>query len=206
MQLEVLTYRLPRVASAECFRKIYDMIVDSTIDLEWLDTTLAELEYHPNMRTYSLIRSLLRAAFTSRVVLEDYKYVNTVVPVGELLNAQPYAIRAPEVFLGKACTEPSQVWAVAAMLLCWIKPGVLGAWDSPHPLINEVWAMTKIPRLFPYWEISTPETDTLVLAVNSARSLNRGARSISDFTFGRRDKKGGDAAAVKRPSSIHSGT
>ncbi|KAJ5795040.1 hypothetical protein N7457_001639 [Penicillium paradoxum] len=201
LQREVKIYGLPCVASAECFRKMYEKIDDSTIALEWLDTTLAEVEYHPGMRIYSIIKSVLKAAFTSCVVLEDHKHVNTdykpanillsnidtdrviakvgdlglVVPVGELLNAQPYAMRAPEVFLGEACTESSQVWAVAAMLLCWIKPGVLGAWDSPHPLINEAWSIAKIQRLFPHWEIPTLEMvkgDTLKVAVNSAQSLS----------------------------------
>lgn len=76
MQREVLTYRLPGVASAKCFRKMYDVIDDSTIALEWLDTTLAEVEYHPDMRIYSLIKTFLRAAFTSCVVLESHKHVN----------------------------------------------------------------------------------------------------------------------------------
>lgn len=84
-------------------------------------------------------------------------------------------MRAPEVFLGQACTEPSQVWAVAAMLLCWIRPGVLGVWDSPHPLINEAWSMAKIKRLFTHWSIPTPnevEGHSLKAAVNSAKSLS----------------------------------
>jgi serine/threonine protein kinase len=81
-------------------------------------------------------------------------------------------MRAPEVFLGKACTELSQVWAVAAMLLCWIKPGVLGAWDSPLLLLNNAWSMAKIQRLFAYWEISTSETDVLKATVESARCLS----------------------------------
>ena len=76
MQREVLTYRLPSVASAKCFRKMYDVIDDSTIALEWLDTTLVEVEYYPNIRIYSLINTFLRAAFTSCIVLEDYKYIN----------------------------------------------------------------------------------------------------------------------------------
>ncbi|CAG8300152.1 unnamed protein product [Penicillium nalgiovense] len=198
MQREVLTYRLPDVASAECFRKMYDIIDDST---------LAEVKYCPNMHIYSLAKSFLRAAFTSCVVLENYEYVNTdykpanillsgirtdrviakvvvggglglVVPVGELINAQPYAMRASEVFLGKVCTEPSQVWAVAAMLLSWIKPGVLGAWDSPLLVLNEAWSMAKIHRLFPYWKLSTPETDLLKVTVKSARSLSEGVPEL----------------------------
>lgn len=98
-----------------------------------------------------------------------------VVPVGKLFNAQPYAMRAPEVFLGQGCTEPSQVWAVAAMLLCWIKPGVLGVWDSPHLLINEAWSMAKIKRLFPHWNIPTPdevEGHSLKAAVDSAKCFS----------------------------------
>lgn len=104
-----------------------------------------------------------------------------VVPVGNLFNAQPCAIRAPEVFLGQACTEPSQVWALSAMLLCWIKPGVLGVWDSPHPLINEAWSMAKIKRLFPYWNIPNPdEVDghSVEAAVDSAKSLSK---EVSDL-------------------------
>ncbi|XHF99305.1 hypothetical protein AWENTII_002812 [Aspergillus wentii] len=197
MDRECQTYRLPGVVSAECFRKLYDVIDDSTIALEWLDTTLAEVKYQPNRCTYSLIKTVLKAALTSCVVLEGHQCVNTdykpanillsgiytghvtakvgdlglVVPVGNLFNAQPYAMRAPEVFLGQACTEPSQVWAVAAMLLCWIKPDVLGVWDCPHYLVNEAWCMAKIKRLFPEWNIPTPDTvegHCLKAAVGSA--------------------------------------
>lgn len=110
-----------------------------------------------------------------------------VVPDGYLRNAQPYAMRAPEVFLGQPCTKLSQVWAVAAMLLCWIKPGVLGAGDSPHPLINEAWCMAKLKRLFPEWHIPIPdqvERPTLKSAVESAVLLSEdeeGPRSILSF-------------------------
>lgn len=98
-----------------------------------------------------------------------------VVPDGHLYNAQPYAMRAPEVFLGQPCTSLSHVWAVAALLLSWIKPGVLGAWDSPHPLINEAWCMAKLRRLFPGWHIPAPEQvgrPTLKSAVESAVLLS----------------------------------
>ncbi|KAK4861534.1 hypothetical protein LT330_003569 [Penicillium expansum] len=188
LERELHAYRLPGVASTQCFRKMYDVIDNNAIALEWLDTTLAELKYHPNdIGTHPLIVSVLRAALSSCAVLEDSKYVNTdykpanillsgigsdcitakvgdlglVVPVDHLYNAQPYAMRAPEVFLGQACTEPSQVWAVAAMLLCWIKPGVLGMWGSYHPLINVPWSMAKVKRLFPDWNIPTPDEDLL---------------------------------------------
>ena len=74
---QVHPYRLSRVASAECFRKMYDVIDDSTIALEWLDTTLSDMKYQPEMRTYSLIMTVLRAALISCLVLESYKGVNT---------------------------------------------------------------------------------------------------------------------------------
>lgn len=77
LQREVEIYGLPGVASAGCFREMYEQIDDSTIALEWLDTTLAEVKYHPDMRIYRIIKSVLTAAFTSCVVLEDRKYVNT---------------------------------------------------------------------------------------------------------------------------------
>ncbi|CAG8365486.1 unnamed protein product [Penicillium salamii] len=125
LQREVKSYDIPGVASAGCFREMYEQIDDSTITLEWLDTTLAEVKYLPDMRTYSIIKSVLRTAFTSCVVLEDHKQVNTdykpanillsnintdhiiakvedlglVVPVGELFHAQPYDMRDLEVFL-----------------------------------------------------------------------------------------------------------
>ncbi|CAG8110989.1 unnamed protein product [Penicillium salamii] len=40
LQREVKSYDIPGVASAECFREMYEQIDDSTITLEWLDTTL----------------------------------------------------------------------------------------------------------------------------------------------------------------------
>ncbi|RAL00462.1 uncharacterized protein BO80DRAFT_425626, partial [Aspergillus ibericus CBS 121593] len=103
------------------------------------------------------------------------------MPIGSRWNAQPYAMRAPEVFLGQPCTAPSGVWAIAAMLLCWIKPGILGVWDSPHPFINEAWCMAKIKRLFPHWE--TPGSDTiddplLKAALDSAHRLGEGAPEL----------------------------
>lgn len=77
MNRELRTYRLPGVTSTECFRKLHDVIDNSTIALEWLDTTLAEVKYEPDMCTYSLIRSVLRAVLNSCVTLQGHKYVNT---------------------------------------------------------------------------------------------------------------------------------
>ncbi|PGH01636.1 serine/threonine protein kinase [Polytolypa hystricis UAMH7299] len=202
---ECQSYLLPGVASAACFRQLYDVVNDSTIALEWLDTTLAEVKYQPDMRTYTLIKTFLRAALTSCVVLErknipDYKPANILIsgietdrvtakvgdfglvfPSGDRLKAQPYSMRAPEVFLGQACTELSQVWAVSAMLFCWIMPCVLGAWDSPHFFVNDAWSMAKIKRLFPGWKIPTPdeiEGHVLKVAVRAARRMSEDERDV----------------------------
>ncbi|PSN63616.1 hypothetical protein BS50DRAFT_678881 [Corynespora cassiicola Philippines] len=188
---EYTSYRLPGVSSAACFRQI-----------EWLDTTLGEVRYQHDMRTYALIKSFLGAALASCAVIDDQKHVNTdykpanillsgietnritakvgdlglVFPAGDRINAQPFAMRAPEVFLGQPCTGPSQGWAVAAMLLCWIKPNVLGNADSPHPLVDAAWCMAKIKRLFPDWELPAPDKvdgPVLQAAVNAARYISR---------------------------------
>ena len=96
-------------------------------------------------------------------------------------------MRAPEVFLGQACTKKSQIWAIAAMLLCWIKPGILGAGDSPHPFLNESWSMAKIKRLFPGWKVPTADevkTHTLKAHVDISIRLSeeeRIPRAISPF-------------------------
>ncbi|GLA62148.1 hypothetical protein AtubIFM55763_008434 [Aspergillus tubingensis] len=76
MKRERQVYRLPGVTSSACFRKMYDEIDSSTIALEWLDTTLAEVKYQSSMRIYSLIVTVMRAALTSCVVLEGYGCVN----------------------------------------------------------------------------------------------------------------------------------
>ncbi|KAH7351217.1 kinase-like domain-containing protein [Rhexocercosporidium sp. MPI-PUGE-AT-0058] len=206
LERECRSYRLPGVASAVCFRKMYDVIdtcgSEKYIASEWLETTLTQLKYLPNMRTYAIIEVILKAVLHSCIILEILKYVNTdykpanillsstetgavtakvgdlglVFPAGHRYEAQPYAMRAPEVFLGHACTESSQVWAVAAVLLCWIKPGVLGAWDSPHCLINKAWSMAKSKRLFPNWNIPSPdevEGDSFKATVKSARRMSQ---------------------------------
>ncbi|KAL8755990.1 MAG: hypothetical protein Q9184_004638 [Pyrenodesmia sp. 2 TL-2023] len=177
------SYRLAGVASASCFRQMYEVIDDSTIALEWLDTTLAEIPYSPGMRTYALIAKFLGPTLSSCVVLGAQEHVNTVFPTGDRLNAQPSAMRAPEVFLGQACTEKSQVWAVAATVLCWIKPGVLG--NCPYPFIGEAWCMAKIMRLFPDWELPASDTikrETLQVALDSARQLKEEVEELNGIS------------------------
>lgn len=53
------------------------MINNNTIALEWLDTSLAEVEFLPDTRTYALIKEVLNTALVSCVVLDGQGYVNT---------------------------------------------------------------------------------------------------------------------------------
>lgn len=93
---------------------------------------------------------------------QRYAYANTltVFPAGSRFSAQPFAMRAPEVWEGQPCTQPSQVWALAAMLLFWMKPGILGTWGCPLSILCEPWCITKLMWLFPNWNVP-PIEDTL---------------------------------------------
>ncbi|KAA8611687.1 Serine/threonine-protein kinase DCLK [Pyrenophora tritici-repentis] len=222
------TYRLPGVSSAPCFRKLYDEIDDCTLACEWLETTLGDLRYRPEMRIYAIIKACLNAALASCVVLDDQGYVNTdfkpvnillsgnetiritaevgdlglVYPSDSVIEVQPYAMRAPEVFLGHSCNGPGPVWAVAATLLCWINPRVWGIWDCPHPVLNEAWCMAKIKRLFPDWELPAPGGRWRTSPSSSEVCQvyeSRGGTHVSDLVCRGRDAKSGGAAAAGGP-------
>ena len=50
---------------------------DKYVALEWLETTLAQVKYHPGKDTYILVEKVLSAALHSCVVLESHDHVNT---------------------------------------------------------------------------------------------------------------------------------
>jgi hypothetical protein len=76
---------------------------------------------------------------------------------GSRALCQPHAMRAPEVYEGRPCVHHSQIWACAAMLLCWMKPGGLGLAGNPNVLFREAWCIAKIRQLFPNWTPSPVE-------------------------------------------------
>lgn len=82
-----------------------------------------------------------------------------VLPDGFQGPAQPFAMRAPEVYLGLGCTHRSSVWALAATIFCWMRPGVLGSADSQVPFSNEAWCIAKLKRLFPGWVVPSIEDE-----------------------------------------------
>ena len=87
MERERQSYLIPGIASAACVRKLYDVFDNSAgsagtcIALEWLDTTLARVKYLPDALTYAIIQSVLRAALSSCMVLENQRYVNTGISI-----------------------------------------------------------------------------------------------------------------------------
>ncbi|EGE83948.2 hypothetical protein BDDG_06893 [Blastomyces dermatitidis ATCC 18188] len=89
LQRERDIYRLASVKSAASFRKLYDVSSDSMdmgktdpksiryVAFEWLETTLQDVEYRPDIHTYALIGAVLRTALDSCAILEDKTLVNT---------------------------------------------------------------------------------------------------------------------------------
>lgn len=82
-------------------------------------------------------------------------------------------MRAPEVYEGRGCVNRSQIWACAAMLLGWMKPGILGMFDNTFvvyggpglyaPIFDNSWCITRIRRLFPDWTPSPVEDEKIEL-------------------------------------------
>lgn len=85
-------------------------------------------------------------------------------------------MRAPEVFEGRPCVHRSQVWACAAMLLSWMKPGILGTAGNTNPLFHNSWCIAKIRQLFPDWRPS-PINDSVIQA-----EFKLSEELIEDFT------------------------
>ncbi|EEQ84255.2 uncharacterized protein BDCG_01060 [Blastomyces dermatitidis ER-3] len=89
LQRERDIYRLASVKSAASFRKLYDVSSDSMdmgktdpksiryVAFEWLETTLQDVEYRPDIHSYALIGAVLRTALDSCAILEDKTLVNT---------------------------------------------------------------------------------------------------------------------------------
>lgn len=52
---------------------------------------------------------------------------------------------------GYSCTHRSEVWSLAATVLAWAKPGILGAAGIKDGVWPELWRMAKLMRAFPKW-------------------------------------------------------
>lgn len=77
-------YLLPSIASGACFRKMYDAIGDpsdgggiSYAAFEWLDTTLAGVEYRPGKCKYAIAKAIIKTVLRSCIILANEELVNT---------------------------------------------------------------------------------------------------------------------------------
>lgn len=78
---EQQAYSLPGIASATCFREMYDTIDSHTIALEWLESTMQDIKYQPTAHIYALLKTVLKQTLTACDFLARQKYVNTgIVP------------------------------------------------------------------------------------------------------------------------------
>lgn len=89
LKRECERYLLPSVSSGACFRKMYDVIINpmnignsddgsiTYVAFEWLETTLADVKYQPDMHNYAIIKTIVKIALTSCIILADRQLVNT---------------------------------------------------------------------------------------------------------------------------------
>lgn len=52
---------------------------------------------------------------------------------------------------GYGCSHRSDVWSLAATVLVWMKPGILGTHGIQVGMWPEIWCMPKLMGLFPAW-------------------------------------------------------
>lgn len=126
------------------------------------------LEISPlKWETWALVsrRALNRDIPTSnadmRVVFRD----------GTRFSAKPYVMRAPEVWQMQPCIHVSQVCALAAMLLCWMRPRILSNSRCPMPFIDDGWCIAKLMRFFPGWTVPSVENEVREKMFELARAF-----------------------------------
>ena len=87
-------------------------------------------------------------------------YCASVAPDGfDQWQVQPYAMRAPEVWLDLGCSHRSDVWSLATTVLVWMKPGILGTAGIKDDFWPSIWCPTKLMGVFPGWTgLLTPTT------------------------------------------------
>ena len=66
-------------------------------------------------------------------------------------------MRAPEVCRGLGCVHAAEAWALAAILLDWMKPGILGRISNSLLLLDNPWCIAELMRPLPGWR--SPSVD-----------------------------------------------
>ncbi|KAM3422435.1 hypothetical protein BST61_g2785 [Cercospora zeina] len=144
--------------------------------LECFDATLQDIPPEPHRQNLTLLHAIIRAVLSSSAALNSENLVNTdikpdnilvsgldtndlTVKLGDLglqrgsaYECQPFAMRAPEVWRGLACTRQSEVWALAALLLSWMNPRILGTSGINGYITAPIWSIAKLMQLFPCWK------------------------------------------------------
>ncbi|KAH6704015.1 kinase-like domain-containing protein [Leptodontidium sp. MPI-SDFR-AT-0119] len=152
---------------------MYDEISEPPcLVFEWMDQTLAEIPPKDHFQIDALYKAVFEAGLNALAALRDENLVHAdlkpdnilisgieshrpIARIGDLRVAvedgfneyqvQPFAMRAPEVWQGYSCTHRSEVWSLAATVLAWAKPGILGAAALPATSrVNELtWECAK---------------------------------------------------------------
>ena len=84
LKREQETYRLPSVQSSSYFRRLYEVIRNSDGDsesppylvLEWMDTTLRDLDYEPHTNGHNFFKTIMETVLSSIVILIKHNLVN----------------------------------------------------------------------------------------------------------------------------------
>ena len=97
--------------------------------------------------------------------------VSIVYPDGYRKPAQPFNMRAPEVYQGFGCTHKSTIWALAATLICWIRPGILGTPGNRFRLPVEGWCIAKFLVLFPDWVDPSTDNESVQADFNLGKAI-----------------------------------
>lgn len=80
-------------------------------------------------------------------------------------------MRTPEIWRELGCSHRSDVWSLAATVLVWLKPGILGFAGAKDDLWPSLWCMTKIMGLFPGWTALPARTETIRKEAIAAKLL-----------------------------------
>ncbi|KAL1954272.1 hypothetical protein VTO42DRAFT_1458 [Malbranchea cinnamomea] len=150
LKRECEIYLLRNLASNTCFRKMYDVIGSpmsmSNSDeggipyaaFEWLETTVADIT--------SLPPNILLSGIETDDITAKWETWDSYF--GPALASQPghTPCAPPEVWQCQACTPASQIWALAATSLRWMKPRILGTWDCPNAPDSRamVWIVSRL--------------------------------------------------------------
>ncbi|KAL8722372.1 MAG: hypothetical protein Q9181_007506, partial [Wetmoreana brouardii] len=186
-------YKRRGVASSPYIRSLVDVVGDveelqrgkgGCLVLEWLESTLGELSPDDFRNNTTFLKAFFRAGLSAIETFQDEGLVNTD---GKPYRAQSLAVRAPEVHEGRACSHPAQVWSLAATLIEWMKPGLLGHGlseierDKAYRIVPVSWGIARFMRLFPDW-VGRPRDYVYEAELNLGRALATNAEPMLEVS------------------------